>query len=380
MGSLAEQSKVAPVSGATRPRRRLWHRLLRWTALLALLAAVAYATLPWWLPADALRNYFAGEMLRQMNVPVTIDRLSYSWQRGLEIDGLKIASEPAFGSEPVVDVAHLHADFSPLTYLVSKKLAWMEINNPRLSVRFDRDGNCNLAVLSRLPNDVTTKRISIHQADLTVRLPQEDRPLRLVVADMQVRSGHVQFGQVTMSAAMEQPPVSDVPVGLRWQAEPGAQREAAFSFTNIHLEQLPLVRLLNLSDRVERLGGGVSGKVELRMNSQGLLDHVGLGVTVRGLDLALGKKFPSALLAGKHLPVIDNISLDAAARVDPLTGKLDIDSFRLTGPGLDLSGRAALVVSDWSLLLTNIVLIDLDGRVEPSELASCWARAGMRRR
>ena len=254
---------------------------------------MAYATLPWWLPADALRNYFAGEMSRQMNVPVTIDRLSYSWQRGLEIDGLKIASEPAFGSEPVVDVAHLHADFSPLTYLVSKKLAWMEINNPRLSVRFDRDGNCNLAVLSRLPNDVTTKRISIHQADLTVRLPQEDRPLRLVVADMQVRSGHVQFGQVTMFRG------DGAAAGFRRARGPAlasGARGAARGRVLLHEHSSGTVAPGSAAEpleRVERLGGGVSGKVELRMNSQGLLDHVGLGVTVRGLDLALGKKFPS---------------------------------------------------------------------------------------
>ena len=147
-----EQLAVQKSSPPDKPvRRRLGQRVIRCLGVMGILLVLAYATIPLWLPIEAARNYYAGEMSRQMGVPVSIDRMVCTWEGGVEIYGLRISSPPSFGPEPLVQVEHIQADFSPLTYIFYKKFEGMEINRPQLAVRFDSQGNSNMAVLSRLP-------------------------------------------------------------------------------------------------------------------------------------------------------------------------------------------------------------------------------------
>jgi hypothetical protein len=351
-------------------RRRFRQRVIRILGVLGVVLVIAYATLPWWLPVETLRNYFAGEMSRQMGVPVTIDRIACTWEGGLEISGLKISSPEPFGPEPMVRVEHIQADFSPLTYLIQKKLDWMEVSRPELAVRFDGQGNCNLSVLSRLPNDVTTRRISVHQAALTLRLPQDNRILTLGVADLQVISGRLQrLSRLTLSAALQQPK-GGAPVSLRVQTHSSGltAADADFSFDKVELDQFPLTHLLNPLLESQRGPGGkhlksirgvCSGMMSLKLNSQGIVEHLDLGLKLHLLDIQL--------LEGPTLPVIDEVALDVRARLDPLTDRVDIDTLHVVFPGLDLTGKASLLANS-SGSLENIGLVELAGRIEPSQL------------
>ena len=367
-----EQLAVQKSSPPDKPvRRRLGQRVIRCLGVMGILLVLAYATIPLWLPVEALRNYFAAEMSRQMGVPVTIDRIVCTWEGGVEIYGLNISSPESFGYEPVVRIEHIQADFSPLTYfLVHKNIQWMEISQPKLAVRFDPQGNCNLSVLSRLPNDVTSQRISVHQAALTLQLPQEKRILTLGVADLQIIGGRLlPPARLTMSAALQQPN-SVAPVSLHVLTDGSGQTaaDAAFSFANVELDQFPLVRLLNPLLESQRGPGGkhlksvrgaCSGIMSLKINSQGVVEHLDLGLKLLRLDIQL--------LEGPPLPVIDEVALDVRARLDLLTDHVDIDSMHVVFPGLDLAGKASLLANS-NGVLEGIGLIELAGRIEPSQL------------
>jgi hypothetical protein len=367
-----EQLAVQTPSPPDKPvRRGLGQRVVRSLAVLGILLVLAYATIPLWLPVEALRTYFAGEMSRQMGVPVTIDRIVCTWEGGVEIYGLNISSPESFGPEPVVRVEHIQADFSPLTYfLVHKDIEWMEISQPKLAVRFDSQGNSNLAVLSRLPRDVTSQRISVHQAALTLQLPQDKRILTLSVADLQIIGGRLlPPARLTLSAALQQPN-SIAPVSLHVQTEASGQTaaDAAFSFANVELDQFPLVPLLNPLLESQRGPGGkhlksvrgaCSGMMSLKINTQGVVEHLDLGLKLLRLDIQL--------LEGPPLPVIDEVALDVRARLDLLTDHVDIDSVHVVFPGLDLAGKASLLANS-SGVLESIGLIELSGRIEPSHL------------
>jgi len=364
----------------SRVGRRWWQRAIRWTAVLALLLAAAYVTLPWWAPTGWLRAKLAEEMARQMGVPVRIDDLSLRWGSGVEIRGLTIDSPEGFGPEPLAIVERIHADFSPLDFIVHKRLAYMELHRPRLFARRRADGRFNVAPLLKLKFDVEPERLTVHEAFATLELLRPDGErgprLRLNVSDLQLHAGEVNgVGRVTMSAALQQSPAGeadgpspglDAPVSLHLTDRPtdiAAAATASLRFANVDLAQLALPELLPLP--LERLCGRCDGDVDLRMNRDGMVDHFTVRLSIRELDVQP--------VSGPQLPVIDRAGLDLSAAVDPFAHpdgvRVDVQSASVRLTGVELSGQAR-VLSPADGSPPQIESLSASGTVYPRQVAA----------
>ena len=346
-------------------RRRWWQVLLRWGIVGTVLAAGAYVTLPWWAPTRLLARRIADDMARQTGVDVRISKITLSWSEGVVLEELAFDSPRGFGpgSMPMVRVRRIRADLSPIDLIFHKRIDWMEVHGVEVAARFDRRGDLNLRVLKNLVFDAKARRISVHEASATVRLPDHDRLLRLNVRDLQLLAGRVAvIGRVTMSADLEQGGTS-APVSLHL-AEGGRQDPVAgvatFAFAEIDLAQLPLVTVLPLP--LAKLAGRCAGSLELNVDRHGRVDRFALDVSVQNLDVQTK--------AGPDLPVIRRAGLHVDAAYDMITGRLDVSAISLRLPGIDLAGTGTffLDLSQGRLPVTRSV--DLAGTLHPSRLAS----------
>ncbi|MBI5722857.1 MAG: hypothetical protein HZA50_02780 [Planctomycetes bacterium] len=330
--------------------------------LAACLVLVAgYATLPWWLPASVIRGAVAGDISSQTGLDVNIGHVSVGWSSGVVVSQIQIAAPASQGGETMCTVDSARADFSPLRYLFTGRIGWLELDRPRLMARIDQSGEVNLAPLARIQPKVEIDRISIRQAAVTVKFPGQDRLLRLNVGDMQIMGGRAdRIARITMSAELDQPVR---PAAVSLNVEPGLSEqataaEASFRFANVDLGQFNLPSLLGLP--LEQLSGRCGGTIRLKLSQQAQVDQVDLSLGLSDLLLQVRGKPPA--------PAIERIDLSVSAWFDPLTGWLDIRSAGLKMPGLDLAGKfsagADLRKGSWEALES----LQFDGTVEPARL------------
>ncbi|MFB3893328.1 MAG: AsmA family protein [Phycisphaerae bacterium] len=378
-----------------KPRRRWWQRALRAAVLVALIVAVVYITFPWWAPVGLIRDIVAGDLARQLGVDVSIKSLSLSWADGIRISELTIGSPRQFGPDPMVRIEAIRAEYAPVTLFVRNRIRWVEVQGPQLAAQFDAGGNCNLSPLGRL-RPIELDRVSIHGAAATVKLPKRDRPLKLDIADVQIRGGRLSsLGSVTMSAALEQeeagrsasgpfatassttvaataasgPGTRDAPISLQMAggAEDEPAASASLSFGNIDLGQLDLPQLAGLP--LKELAGRCGGSLDLRINRKAEVDGLTLDVSVRRLNLQP--------LGDTQFPLIDEARLRLNASFDLAVaggeGKIVVHSFRIGLPPEDeVSGQATVLASIRDGNWQAIKSVDLGGMIHPSRMALLW--------
>ncbi len=367
MSERGENSAARTPASSRRPRRRWWQHVLRASAAVLLIAASGYATLPYWLPADALARWVTDDLSRQTGLHVTCDAASVSWARGIELEGLTIHPPKGFAPEPVVRVERLAVDFSPLRVLAGVPLAWTEIHRPHLFVHLREDGRLNVEPLGDLQFDIRSERTLVHDARVTIRLQDPNRLLHFDVASLHYREGRLRdAGKLTLSAALDQPPHPPAPVGLHLRNEPEGPVAAAgtFNFSEVDLAQLPLIELLDLPLR--KLAGRAGGSLHVRVSEEGHVEHCQLDLRMRHF-LVQPKQ-------GPETPVIDPAGLKLSAAMDPIAGTVSIDSASLRLPGADLSLEAELtsgVVETWRALRH----VRFEGQVIPRRFLALLGRA-----
>jgi hypothetical protein len=334
--------------------------------LLSLLSA--YVTLPWWAPTDLIRRRLCQDLSRQVGAEVQIGELKLSWSDGIEINSLVIRSPAPFDPGPMVLVEQVRMDFSPLDMLAHRRIAWMEIDRPRVWGQIDANGNVNLTALARIQTGVDPDRIGVRQGRVSLRLPGQDRLLHFNVSDAQLVAGRVQrLGRVTVSADLEQRDTR-APVGLNVSADEGAgvSVAATFNFSNIDLQQLPLLRLLDLPLR--KLAGRCGGSLKLRMNRSGVAEQFDLNVVIRQLD--------AQPIAGPAMPVVEEAGLSVRAAIDFLGEQTQLHAWTVRLPGAELSGSGVMShragLGNWE----GIKSLDVSGTIDPARLGALLTRGG----
>ncbi len=355
-----------------KPKRRWWQRLYRAASLAAVLLLAAYVTLPWWLPANLVRDWLARELSRQAGVPVTIGRMAVSWRDGVEIRDLRIASPEGFATPIVLDAPVVRAEFSPLNFLVYRRMSWLDVEGPKVFAEFDREGNTNVEILQRMDSDVQPEQVSVRSAVVLVRLAGQDRPLRLDVGDLQMLSGRTKsLERLSLSARLAQTGAV-APVSLMMSAgapESEVAATATLQFANLDLAQLPLIALLNLP--LEHFQGRCGGSIDLQLNRRAVVDRFSVNLRMRGLDVQP--------VDGPRLPVIDEAGVRISASFDPLAaggGELSVQSASVRVPGLDLAGQARLSLSAFGGHWESIQMLSLKGVVQPTRLAALLTGRG----
>lgn len=344
-----------------RPPRRWWQRCIRAALCVALLLVGVYVTLPWWAPTRLIADALAKKLSGQMSVPVRIDSLSLSWS-GVRIRGLAVDPPPGFDRRAIMRIDELRAEFSPLNLLWRGRLEWVEIDKPTVFAQVHDDGRVNLAPLTKLPLEPEVGRVSVHQAVVLLKVPDQRHVLSLAIGDFQWVSGRGnRIGRMTMSASLPQTaPAAPAPVNLAAGPDPEAKAKAEFNFNNVDLAQLPLVSLLGLNLR--ELAGRCDGSLSVRLNQSGEVDRFSCALGIRGLHVR-----PAV---GRPLKVVAKAGLDISAELDWIAQKANIRSFRIRLPGLDVGGKAEVFSEILEGNLEAVRSCRLVGTVRPVDLAS----------
>jgi hypothetical protein len=352
-------------------RRRWWQILTRTAIVIVLVIAMAYVTLPWWMPTSLLRSWIAHDLASQTGVEVTIEDLSVSWREGLVIRGLEIASPPGHGLEPMVSIKHIRTEFSPWRYLFAHRIEWMEVDQPSLRVSLDEDRNINIASLLKLSSPIEIGQITVENASGLLTLHGVDRTWRLDIPHTQFEAGHLQpIGQMIVTGLLEQ---RGQAAPIRLQVEGGRPDDPVASildstFTDIDLAQLPLLWLLPLP--LDGLGGLCGGTLVLAVNRQGQIDQCRLSLTIS--DLLVQP------LGEDPLPILPLAELHIDAAYDPLdnNGLLTIRSLTARLPGaLELTGNGSAYAHALTGNWQGVQQLHLQGKASPAQLAALLGRS-----
>jgi hypothetical protein len=351
--------KIAP--------RRWRQRLCRILVVLGMLCAVAYISLPWWVPTDIIRRHLAEQMSEQLGLEVSIGELTMSWDQGVELKDFRIASPEGFSAgsgDTMVSAASIRAELSPINLFWRRRISWMEVDQAVLNVEIDDEGNVNASVLERLKFDAQTDTTSIRNAVVNVVLPAHKHRLVIGVQDMQVIAGRTKsMGRITMSAELRQNE-STAPVALSLdKARDGSPVSATafFNFADVDMAQLNLIRILNLPLR--KLAGRCSGSLNLQANADGKIDRGRLVLTTRELDL-------QPLDAGIKLPVIAEAGFRVTASYDPVAEQVELRPFSVKLPGLDLAGSGTLFTDALAGNWRGISHLEMNGEIRPAQLVA----------
>lgn len=354
---------------ASRPRRRWWQKFIRISILVVLVLGGLYATLPWWMPTDWLRDRIARDMSRQTGAPVEIGQMRLSWFHGVTLEGLTIQAPDGRG--PVAVVERVRTDFSPVDVVVHKRIEWMEVMRPCLFVRWYDDGRSTLDALAGLEFDLECGLMRVKGAEAVFDVPGREDPLLLKVGSLEVHPGKLgQLGRVTMAARIRQES-GDATLSVRFTdrpVDPEVGSAARVNFANLDLNELRLPELLGLP--LERLAGRCRGSARVRLmraNKEGRFD-LELAVTdldaqpVRGPDLAVIKQAGVALSGS-----IDPVATEEEAGIEVASARIEL-------PGIDLSGSGSALFGTALRLLR----LDAQGRIDPERLAALLTGPGAR--
>ena len=344
--------------------RRWWQVACRWAVFVALLAAGAYVTLPWWAPRQYLRRQLGAALSKQFGAAVEVGPLTLDWARGVEIAGLSVASRN-HTDEPVLSVQAVRAELSPLNLLLRRRLGWLELVAPKLSLRLQQDGQSGRLALGGSP-EVNVGRITVRQGAAEVCLPGRQEVLRLSVPSLEfAHNASNRQGSLTMVARLRQEH-GDAPITVRL-ALAGGRDIVAFAsviFSNLDLQGLKSAGLLNLPLR--KLQGLVGGSLDVQVDRRGMVNEFNLNILAANLD--------AQPVDGPQLPVVDRAGLRVRAVFDPFTGLVTVRDLSVRLPGVELAGEAEISADLYEGRLESVRSLDLRGRLQPANLAALLGR------
>jgi len=341
--------------------------MLRGGVMLCATAAAAYAMLPVWVPTGWLARRLERGLCALTDCPVSIGQLRLSWSEGIALHNVRVGDRPDSGRGDMVVIGDLRCELAPWKMLFGgdgsdDALSWVRLNDVRVNVAVDKDGNANLAALRGLNlSGPPPRRVAVKHVTVLVQLPDEEKRLRLEVSDLQYRSGRLAgVGQVTMSAELaqqgEQAPVTLV--ASVDKKDPAAR--CSFHFSRLDLSQLALTRLPGFP--LKELGGISSGRLDCSVGADGVVEDFRFSVKVRGLD--------AKPRSGPALPVIEQAEVTLEGSYDWYPRKVVVDTFRLKLPGVDLKGKGrvhqAVLAGGWE----GVESMETTGRIDPQRLAA----------
>lgn len=328
--------------------------------MILLLLVSAYVSLPWWLPESWLRAQIEADLEKQFQMPVHLEEATVSWDKGVVLRGLTISSPRQFAYKPLLEVREIRADFSPLTWLTTGSIEWVELLHPQLHIHINPQGQSNLLPLAKADYSGDIQRLSIRNARISVELPGPNQELRLGVHDMQILSGKTPtIGRITLSGGIDQRG-GDAPLSMRAGITGDEPPQVSLAFSGVDIQQLYLRELLNLP--LKRLSGKCSGSLFLEVSREGIVDELACRVTIEDLDVQPEQ--------GPALPVIEDAGISLSATYDPLESTIHLRRGSIRIPGVDLQARGilsdAILAGHWQGLRE----LQIQGSVFPSRLVA----------
>ncbi len=247
---------------------RWWQWAIRIAAAVALLVILLYATLPWWLPTSLVAGRIETALEDALGVGVTIGDLSVGWRRGVRIASLTIADPLDPAAPALLTTGEISTGFAPLRLLFTQRLDRLTIRDPRVTLRTDAAGRWNLPAVRRDDDagGLVVENIHISGGSVAATPPALDEPIRLTLADAQIRAGDdrpIEHATLTGHLLQED---RRVPVAASVTVRPtdDADNEIIVRGSFSGLDPSPLAALADAklpAEKINRIKGTVQGTV-----------------------------------------------------------------------------------------------------------------------
>jgi len=326
--------------------RRIVIWLLWCLAVLVFIVTIGAASLwmmPWAVSTHWSKQQLETRVTRALHAPVTVDRLHWTWEEGIQIEGLRIADDKGFGRDSIISLDRLILNIDPVQ-LIDRRL-YLDLRMEGLKAQLIRgpDGRTNLeAWLARmrpsrkapaeiqasksrdwreaalvLPGDLKA-HISLEQGAVLVEDQQASRSLAIrdIALRVNIPSLLHKPVTVTLSSCQEMDGKSLPPVDLTLSVEhlvdsaPAVRLSAASMKARCRLPGLDLAVSGGLSDM------GIEGKMDL--------------------DLAAIREAAGPLVPATLPAVSGRVGLSATARLgsgDQITYDVTLSGSRLAIEG-----------------------------------------------
>ncbi|NIA07688.1 MAG: hypothetical protein GWP14_08680 [Actinobacteria bacterium] len=253
--------------------------------------------MPWLIPTDWLKNQIVTGIRTQFGREASISSIEISWAQGIIVRDITIERLEEFGPGNLFQASRLQLDFSPLRFMLGRRLGTVRVDQPSLWIVADAAGKPNLSSLPSPPETAGFDLISITNANLYFIDRAYDReglisiPLISVARDVQ--SGQYRFlaeGEPTKTTGR---PAFTLQVSFVPPSQQPALQEtdvigsAELAWLDFDLSLLTVPRMGRIN--CQAIGGKTSGRARLELYSDARIELYDCSARVDNLYLRLAK-------------------------------------------------------------------------------------------
>jgi len=308
----------------------------------ALLAAVAYAAMPLWLPRGWIARRMADDLSAQLRRQVSIGRLTVSWSGGLVLEDLAVRDRPGGPNEYLATVSRVRCAFEPLRRLFTERVPRLEIGNVHVWLVADRDGRLNIDDLrDRRGGRLPSLRYRLDDVTCRIRTPEVEQRFRIDSLDCVLDPVQGMLRLFAATGVVREPPAGAGPGTPRLSVDARVrvprlkrgehlQGEIRIAWQDLALTDLPVPLISRLP--VEQLAGTSTGDLVLTTHPDLTMDY-DLDVEMRGVRVAA-----PALNRTAQVP---DARLRGEGRFDPNEDALSARTLSWESPGISVRGRSS---------------------------------------
>lgn len=361
-----------PEHTSKRRSARTW--AVRLVAGFIAIGAIAYGTMPWWLPTGWLAQRLVNQLSADLKRTVTIERVTVGWVEGIAFEGITIADRPDSPFSTLARIEQLRCSFEPLTTLVTGRVHKIIVDQPTFNLAVDETGRFNISDLGQRQEDgaLPSRNFLIRGLLCNVQTPRGSDAIRFDRLECSVdpATGTLRFlgevhppgGSIAGRGAGEKQLRIDAEITVP-RLKPSATLGGGIEvrWVGLALSDLPLKIIPKIP--IEQVDGTTTGTLDVETEPN--LDmNVKLAIDLRGVRIRRADQPETA--------TVPDAKVQADFHWDPNTDVIlvrslacETQAIRFSGKGagedapavrLDLQGtppmeaRVAGAVKDWALL------------------------------
>ncbi len=236
--------------------------------------AVAYATLPLWLPTGWLGRQLSEQLAADLQRPVRIERVRIGWIDGVIFENITIAGPPSEPDAPLARIGRIRTGFDPLSTAITNRVDRIEIVQPQLWLRVDETGKVtNLPELEgrrtgRLPSlYFIIQKAACH---IVASHVEETYTVDRIEMRLDPRTGLLRLlGSATVQRPQPRPPLTSVGrlnldarvIVTRLRRDRALRGNIRIDWSDMALSDLPLRLAPNLP--IQQVDGSTTGQLTL---------------------------------------------------------------------------------------------------------------------
>ncbi len=370
-------------------RKANWLTWLKRIGIAAiLLIALIVIAIPYLASSSFVKNRVVREIESKLHAKVSVESVQFSWFKGIDLVGLRVANPPGFPEGDAVRVGSMHADWSWKRLLGGGIQVRAVVSEPELNVDVDEHGRINLQELTQQPtpgsadDDAPPSRSSegganrrqkSFQVQLAfalergrVRIVDRQRHIQQELRGIEVRVGNDAAGAplaISCNAKLGTPGAADTgTIDVTAKADLNAAMPLAqfrFETSGVDLAHYEALVAAYVPERFESFRGRIAGS--LSANSENGAPRLKLAgdLRIEDLDVRGGPLQPGRGFVAKRWTIRPAAQIDLDKKTGSITGtEIDLGFAKITA--LDATRTRALFANNATRAPLGLLLtIDL---------------------